>query len=259
MCKSNTFVDFGKAADDYARHRKTFPISAIDRMVTLGVGIPGQSIVDIGTGTGLFGLEFARLGCEVVGIDPSEKLLEKARSVAADEQLNARFIRATAEKTTLPSGIFDVVVCATAWHWFDHEQAAAEAMRLLKPGGKLVIAVLGWHFLPENLPTKTVSLIEEHVPQSDKISLSTFQYPAWTEQLVMAGFSRWEMFSYIEPILYSHEDWCGRVRASQGIGPVLDASALERFSRSLRDMLQSEFPQDPYPVDHRIEAIVAWT
>ena len=43
---------FGAAADDYARHRADFPAAGIDRMVALGVGTPGQRLLDLGCGTG---------------------------------------------------------------------------------------------------------------------------------------------------------------------------------------------------------------
>ena len=39
---------FGSAADDYARHRADFPAAGIDRMVALGVGTPGQRLLDPG-------------------------------------------------------------------------------------------------------------------------------------------------------------------------------------------------------------------
>src|SRR5438067_1726011 len=44
--------DFGLAAGDYARHRVGFPDSLFERLRAFGVGVPGQTVVDLGTGTG---------------------------------------------------------------------------------------------------------------------------------------------------------------------------------------------------------------
>src|SRR5215470_3815897 len=72
-------IDFGKAASDYAVHRQGFPPLLFDRLATLGVGLPGQSVLDLGTGTGLLARDFARRGCRVTGLDPSQALLAQAR------------------------------------------------------------------------------------------------------------------------------------------------------------------------------------
>src|SRR3990172_8874953 len=52
--------DFGKAAEDYARYRKGFPDSFFKRLLQDGIGMPGQSILDLGTGTGSLARGFAR-------------------------------------------------------------------------------------------------------------------------------------------------------------------------------------------------------
>ncbi len=258
MTQSTPTVDFGKSAEDYARHRKSFPASVMERLATFGIGCPGDRVVDLGTGTGLFGLEFARRGCTVIGVDPSPRLLEKARETAELQGLDAHFLDGNAEDTGLEASSADAVVCATAWHWFERELAAREALRLLKPGGCLAIAVLGWHFLPGNIATRTMDLIQEFAPRPKGITLSTLLYPDWSHDLVAAGFRKWEFFGYIEPVSYSHEGWCGRVRASQGIGPALSPHELARFDTAMSEMLAREYPLDPYPVEHRIEVMVAW-
>lgn len=47
--------DFGRTADDYARHRAGFPDSLFKRLSELGIGLEGQDVVDLGTGTGTLG------------------------------------------------------------------------------------------------------------------------------------------------------------------------------------------------------------
>src|SRR6266481_5938704 len=122
--------DFGATATDYAEHRAGFPDSLFDRLAKLGLGRPGQDVLDLGTGTGSLGRGFARRGCNVVGLDPAEPLLAKAKELDAREGIQTEYHVGRAENTGLPDSAFDVVAAGQCWHWFNRAQAATEAARL---------------------------------------------------------------------------------------------------------------------------------
>jgi ubiquinone/menaquinone biosynthesis C-methylase UbiE len=90
-------IDFGKTADDYGRHRAGFPAELYRRLEKLGVGLKGQRLLDLGTGTGYLGRGFARQGCRVTGLDISPALMQEARRLDAAEGLAMRYVRARAE------------------------------------------------------------------------------------------------------------------------------------------------------------------
>jgi SAM-dependent methyltransferase len=250
-------VDFGKAADDYATHRLGFPPDFFNRLKVFEVGLAGQSILDIGTGTGLFALPFSRVGCTVTGLDPSLPLLDKARSAADSEGLSATFVEGHAEELPFDEASFDVVTAATCWHWFDAAPAAEEAARVLKPGGKLAIAAMDWHASPKSVVSRTLAILHSFGGGIPPGRVTTFHYPKATAELVAAGFTAWELFGFTTNLPYSHEAWRGRVRASQGAGPRMDAATLKQFDDSLSKMLTKEFPEEPLAVGHRLFALVA--
>jgi len=250
-------VDFGKTADDYAAYRLGFPEEFFTRLAALGVGAPAQKILDVGTGTGLFALPFSRVGCTVTGLDPSTELLAKARATAAAEGLTVDFIEGKAEELPFEDASFDVVTAATCWHWFDAAPAAEEAARVLKPGGRLVIAAMDWHASPRSVVSRTLATLHAFGGGIPTGRVTTFHYPKATSELVAAGFASWEMFGFTTSLPYSHEGWRGRVRASQGAGPRMDAEMLKRFDASLAKMLSTEFPEETLPVGHRLFALVA--
>ena len=72
---------------------------------------------------------------------------------------------ATAEDTQLPGASYDLVTAGQCWHWFDGDRAAAEARRLLRPGGSVVIAHFDWIPLPGNVASSTEAKIERHIQQ----------------------------------------------------------------------------------------------
>ncbi len=122
--------------------RMSAPMAA--RMVRLaGIG-PGGRVLDIGTGTGIVALEALAAGAALTGIDLSEKMLEMARRRVNERGLGkkAEFQKMDAEALELEDRSFDAVVSLYALlHFPAPEKALAEMLRVLEPGGTLVLAV----------------------------------------------------------------------------------------------------------------------
>jgi SAM-dependent methyltransferase len=248
--------DFGRTASDYARHRAGFPDSIYPRLRAHGVGKPDQRLVDLGTGTGTLARGFARRGCRVIGIDPATALLEEARRLGTEEGVTVEYRTAKAEATGLDAASADVVIAGQCWHWFDRKAAARESLRVLRPGGLMVIAHFDWIPLANNVVALTEKLIERH-NAAWKGGGGMGMYPWWLRDLGEAGYRAIETFSYDEDVPYTHEGWRGRVRASAGVGASLGPAEVDAFDRDLAALLGNEFPREPVPVPHRVFAVVA--
>jgi len=192
----------------------------------------------------------------VTALDPAEKMMEQARALDAEAGVQVRYVVGKAEETGLAEKSFDVVTAGQCWHWFDRPKAAAEVLRLLAPGGRLVICHYDWIPLPGNVVYATERLIEKHNP-AWKAGGGLGMHPLWTVDTGAAGFVAIETFSFDLPAIYSHEDWRGRVRASAGISASLAPAAVEAFDREHAALLAREFPEDPLAVHHRCWALVA--
>jgi 2-polyprenyl-6-hydroxyphenyl methylase/3-demethylubiquinone-9 3-methyltransferase len=93
-------------------------------------------VLDVGCGGGLLAEEFARLGCAVTGVDPSQKSLTAAREHAAIAGLPITYQRGSGEALPFVADSFDVVYCCDVLeHVDDLGQVIAETARVLKPGG----------------------------------------------------------------------------------------------------------------------------
>lgn len=109
--------------------------------------LPPLDVVDFGCGTGVLTVEIARWARKVTAIDRSASALEQASARAERQGLsNVTFLEADLAKLPLATGKKDLVVISQSLHHVaDPEGVLAEAARILKPGGRLVVLELMPH------------------------------------------------------------------------------------------------------------------
>ena len=96
----------------------------------------GKETLDIGCGGGLLAEEFARAGCKVTGIDPSEPSLAVAKTHAQQSGLDITYLPGVGEHLPFADAAFDIVYCCDVLeHVSDLTQVITETARVLKPGG----------------------------------------------------------------------------------------------------------------------------
>ncbi len=249
-------IDFGKTAADYGRYRAGFPHEFYDRLIDRGIVSAGCNVLDLGAGTGTLTRGLALRDCRATGLDPSTELMTEARRIDAEMGATTRYVEGRAEELAFPDSSFDVVTAGQCWHWFDRPRAAAEAFRVLRSGGSIVIAHFDWIPLPGNVVDATERLIMEHNPNW-RMAGGTGIHPASLADVAIAGFTGIETFSFDVGTPYTHEAWRGRIRASAGIAASLPPEAVTRFDAELARLLASKYPADPLSVPHRVWAVTA--
>ena len=97
------------------------------------------NILDVGTGTGFFAILLAEKGHRVEGIDLTPAMLEEARTLAKQRNLDITFREMDAQNLAYPDDTFDVVISRNlTWTLPDPQRAYASWFRVLKPGGVLL-------------------------------------------------------------------------------------------------------------------------
>lgn len=247
-------ADFGKTATDYATHRAGYPDFLFQRLMRRGLARPGMRALDLATGTGYLGRGLAQRGLIVTGLDVSPEMIAASRALDAANGVTLDYVVGKAEATGLPDAGFDLVTAACCWHWFDRPKAAAEVLRLLKPGGALVICSQDWLPLTGNVVEKSETILQKHNPAWPFGGLDGMK-PGFVRDLRKAGFSGVESFSVDFDIPYSRDSWRGRLRASAAISGSLAEDRVPAVDRALAEMLARDYPQEPLQVAHCLSAV----
>jgi SAM-dependent methyltransferase len=123
----------------------------------------GQQVLDVATGSGNAALAAARRNGEVTGVDYVPELLERARLRADVEQLPVTFVDGDVEDLPFDDASFDVVISVVGVMFAsDPDRAAAELLRVCRPGG--TVALASW--TPDSLIARQVAAITSRLPSA---------------------------------------------------------------------------------------------
>ena len=123
--------------ENYVRFRPDYPETLLPLLEEHGTLRPGDSVADLGFGTGKLALQFLQRGYRVLAVEPNAAMREAGRRLAADERCTV--VDGTAEATGLPDTSVGLAAAAQAFHWFDLEPTLVELKRILKLGGRVAL------------------------------------------------------------------------------------------------------------------------
>jgi len=138
MPASNATSRFSDRVENYVRYRPAYPPEAL-AVLKDECGLRQQHIIaDIASGTGIWTRPLLENGNRVFGVEPNAEM-RQAGERFLEQFPNFTSVAGTAEATTLGDASVDYVTAAQAAHWFDRVKARQEFLRILKPGGWLVL------------------------------------------------------------------------------------------------------------------------
>ena len=135
---------FSNRADDYAKHRPSYPDAAIDAILQGLTAPPDLVAADVGAGTGISARALASRGVRVLALEPNSEMRR-----AAPPDPRVEWLDATGEKTGLADASVDLVLCAQSFHWLDFGLAYEEFHRILRLAGRLALI---WNYTDDTDP-----------------------------------------------------------------------------------------------------------
>ena len=138
MPASNATSRFSDRVENYVRYRPGYPPEVVRCLISECGLTPAHVVADIASGTGIWTRTLLENGNHVFGVEPNTEMRQAGERLLAGFP-NFTSIAGTAEATSLPDQSIDFVTAAQAAHWFDRQHSRREFVRVLKPGGWLVL------------------------------------------------------------------------------------------------------------------------
>ena len=248
----NAPFDWGRASQDYARFRDIYPPSFYEKLRALGIGLPGQNILDLGTGTGVLPRAMQGSGARFTGADISPEQIAMARELS--QGMDIEYVISPAEEIDFPDQSFDAVTACQCFWYFDREVALPRIHSALKPGGKLAILSMWWLPHQSKICAQSEGLVLKY---NSKWTGGGFRRKVIAPRLKWAKplFKVEKRVLFCEDIPFTRESWHGRMLTVRGIGasslPGEKIAAFEVEHRAFMDTLPEEFT-----IPHQIMMLV---
>jgi SAM-dependent methyltransferase len=200
----------------------------------------GSRVLDVAAGNGNASLAAARRFCYVTASDYVPALLERARERARADRLEIEFRQADAEKLPFPDASFDVVLSTFGVMFTpNQERAAAELLRVCRPGGKIGLA----NWTPESFIGQLFKTLGKHLPPPAGVkSPALWGTPARLAELFSGAVEsidvrpRNYVFRYLSPAhwLEVFRTWYGPLHKAFG---ALDARGQQALAEQLEALM----------------------
>lgn len=231
--------DWGRVSADYAKYRDIYPPVFYESIAQLGLCLKGQTVLDLGTGTGVLPRNMYGYGAKWFGTDISEAQINQARFLSSGTDIE--YFATSAEDIEFSDSSFDVITACQCFWYFNHEKLIPKLLKVLKPQGKLLILYMAWLPFEDDIAYESEKLILKYNPNwSGKGEyLHSIDVPSCYDNYFDTVFQN----EYKVSIPFTRESWNGRVKACRGIGASLSEEETERFEKEHLRLLSDRFPE----------------
>lgn len=232
--------DWGKTSEDYANFRDIYPQEFYDKIINRNLCINGQSVLDIGTGTGVLPRNMYRYGARWTGTDISENQIAQAKILSKNMDID--YFALPSENMDFPDSSFDVITACQCFWYFDHHQIMPKLFRMLKPNGRILILYMAWLPFKDKIAGASEALVLKYSPKWSGAGETI--HPISIPDCYHEKFDVIYNEEYPLNLHFTRESWNGRMKACRGIGASLGEKEIAAWELEHMKLLKKIAPDE---------------
>lgn len=231
--------DWGRTSQDYAKYRDIYPKEFYDKILQRGLCKAGQTVLDMGTGTGVLPRNMYPYGAKWIGTDISPEQTEQAKLLS--EGMDIEYYALSAENIDFPDESFDVITACQCFWYFDHENIMPNLYRMLKPDGRILVLYMAWLPYEDKIAGASEELVLKFSPKWS--GAGEIMHPINIPECYNDKFELVYHDEYKLKVPFTRESWNGRMKACRGVGASLSAEEVALFEKEHMKMLSDIAPE----------------
>jgi len=249
--------DWSRASADYAKYRDIYPASFYARLREFGIGLPGQHVLDLGTGTGVLPRAMAPGGVKFTGVDISSEQIKMAQALS--QGMPIEYLVCPAEEIGFEPNTFNAVTACQCFWYFNRFALLPKLHQVLMPGGRFALLSMYWLPKESQIARQSERLVLKYNPEwtggglhrKNRFEQRTQTRMKWAKPL----FEIERRLFYCEDLPFTRASWHGRMLACRGIGASsLGADQIAAFGRDHLRYLKT-LPEE-FLIPHQIMMLI---
>lgn len=232
--------DFGKTSLDYAKFRDIYPQEFYQKIVDRNLCVDGQSVLDIGTGTGVLPRNMYKYGAKWTATDISESQIEQAKILSKGIDIDYHAV--STEDIDFPDNSFDVITACQCFWYFDHEAVMPKFYRMLKQKGCILVLYMAWLPFEDKIAGASENLVLKYSPNWSGAgeTVHRIEIPDCYKENFELVYH--EEFTLKLP--FTRESWNGRMKSCRGVGASLTEKEVAMWEQEHRKLLEHIAPDE---------------
>lgn len=231
--------DWGRTSADYAKFRDIYPEKFYRKILERNLCTDGQSVLDLGTGTGVLPRNMYRYGAKWTATDISENQIAQARILS--EGMDIDYHVTATEDIDFPDDFFDVVTACQCFWYFDHETLMPKLWRMLRQGGSILVLYMAWLPFEDKIAGESEKLVLKYNP--DWSGAGETVHPIWIPDCYKEKFELAYHEEFLLHVPFTRESWNGRMKACRGIGASLSEKEIADWEEEHKKLLVQIAPE----------------
>ncbi len=241
----------------YERYRLAYPDRLIARVASLAGLVPGDAVLDLGTGTGMLGIGFAKLGMAVTAMDPEPEMLAAAQAAAGAAGVTVQWKAGGSGDLTPDMGPFRLVTMGRSFHWMDRAATLALLDRIVTRNGGVALFHDSHPPVEENGWFKLLRDVQDKYSRDARTSSERGGHRRYEPFLFASAFSELDGLSVTIRQALTVDDIVGRAFSMSRCSPQRLGADRDAFIAHLSSALREWSPDGKFTEVAELVAVLA--